>query len=226
MDVDRRNAVLEGVRNALGSTRRRALPASPRPPYRAPGPAVSAFLAACARVNSDAEVVPGTGAVASRVLELTRGVSGRCIAMSPRAAGPPWNLASVLAGTGSAFTSDVRTGDVSAAAVGITVAEYALADTGTVVSLTSPQEGRLESVLPPMHIAIVPASVILPDMWALFAEVDRRRLLERHSSMVFITGPSRTADIELTLTIGVHGPKRLCLLVVDDSPSGDPDAKN
>jgi L-lactate dehydrogenase complex protein LldG len=95
---------------------------------------------------------------------------------------------------------------------GITSADYALADTGTLVLLSSPEEARMISLLPPLHIAVVPRGRILTGLDELFTLVPRPA--ERSSSMVLITGPSRTADIEQILVRGVHGPGEVHVVVV------------
>jgi len=96
---------------------------------------------------------------------------------------------------------------------GITSADYALADTGTLVMLASPEEARLVSLLPPHHIAVVPRTRILTGLDELFTLLPDPAA--RTSSMVMITGPSRTADIEQILVRGVHGPGELTVLLVD-----------
>lgn len=94
---------------------------------------------------------------------------------------------------------------------GITSADYALADTGTLVMLASPQEARLISLLPPAHIAVVPSSRLLGSLDELFSLLPRPA--EQTSSMVLITGPSRTADIEQILVRGVHGPGDVTVVI-------------
>jgi L-lactate utilization protein LutC len=96
--------------------------------------------------------------------------------------------------------------------IGITSADYALANTGTLVMLASPAESRLVSLLPPVHIAIVPASRILTSLDELFTVVLDPASVT--SSMVMITGPSRTADIEQILVRGVHGPGEIHVVIV------------
>ncbi|MEZ5099693.1 MAG: LUD domain-containing protein [Thermoleophilia bacterium] len=81
-------------------------------------------------------------------------------------------------------------------------AAYALADPGSVVVVASPEEPRTRSLLPYVHVAVVAEDRILPDLATLLVTV--RGALP--SSMAVITGPSRSADIENTLTLGVHGP--------------------
>jgi len=100
----------------------------------------------------------------------------------------------------------------AAARFGISQMECALADTGTLVQDSSAVEQRLVSSLVDIHIALVPTSGILPDMPGLL----ERLRPEQSNYIAMITGPSRTADIERVLTIGVHGPERLIIVFVDD----------
>ena len=118
-----------------------------------------------------------------------------------------------LAGVRSGFTDAAALRALCATAdVGITSADYALADTGTLVMLASPAEARLISLLPPVHIAVVPAERVLSGLDELFTILPLPA--EQTSSMVLITGPSRTADIEQILVRGVHGPGEIHVVVV------------
>ena len=101
---------------------------------------------------------------------------------------------------------------VGEAEVGITGAEYALADTGTLVVMSS-AEPRLASLLPPVHIAVIEASRILSGLDELLTRVPLPA--DTSASMVLITGPSRTADIEQILVRGVHGPGELHVVIVE-----------
>jgi L-lactate utilization protein LutC len=121
---------------------------------------------------------------------------------------------------GIAGLPGVRTGIVdreelrevcATADVGITSADYALADTGTLVMIASPQEARLISLLPPAHIAVVPSDRILTGLDELFTLAPLPA--DATSSMVLITGPSRTADIEQILVRGVHGPGQITVVI-------------
>ena len=100
----------------------------------------------------------------------------------------------------------------STAACGITGADYALADTGTLVMLSSQQEARLISLLPPVYIALVARERLLTGLDELLTILPHPA--EQTSSMVLITGPSRTADIEQILVRGVHGPGEIHVVVV------------
>jgi L-lactate dehydrogenase complex protein LldG len=99
--------------------------------------------------------------------------------------------------------------------VGITSADYALAETGTLVMLASAAESRLISLLPPAHIAVFPRSRMLANLAELLAVLPNPA--EQTSSMVLITGPSRTADIEQILVRGVHGPGEIYAVIVEEA---------
>ena len=112
------------------------------------------------------------------------------------------------------FTSET---DLASADIGITGADFAIADTGTLVLLSGPKRPRLTSLLPPVHIAILEKEVIVPDIHVLFARLGEsyeKNYDELCSCISFITGPSRTADIELNLTLRVHGPGRAIVIIV------------
>ncbi len=92
---------------------------------------------------------------------------------------------------------------IAACDVGITGVDFALPETGTLVLRTTPAQSRLVSLLPRVHLAILPPSALRGDLHEVFAEV------KHDQRTVLVTGPSRTTDIEKVLTIGVHGPKAL-----------------
>jgi L-lactate utilization protein LutC len=99
--------------------------------------------------------------------------------------------------------------------VGMTGADYALADTGTLILFSGKSGGRWLSLSPPVHVAILPGERILPsldDFLALFPEGDS--FLSQGSAVTFISGASRTADIELQLVHGAHGPKELHVIIL------------
>jgi L-lactate dehydrogenase complex protein LldG len=110
------------------------------------------------------------------------------------------------------LTFDVTVDAAEASKVGISQMEWAIANTGTLVTDAAPVERRLASALPAIHVAVVPTDAIEPDMAAVFTRIHPRQ--SGYISMV--TGPSRTADIERVLTIGVHGPSRLVIVFVDE----------
>jgi len=96
--------------------------------------------------------------------------------------------------------------------IGISQMDWAMANTGTLVQDSTPVEQRLASSLPIIHIALIATDRILSDLPALLTKVNPNK----SGYIAMITGPSRTADIERVLTIGVHGPERLIIVFVDE----------
>jgi L-lactate dehydrogenase complex protein LldG len=99
----------------------------------------------------------------------------------------------------------------------ITGADAAVAESGSFALASGPGRGRLASLLPPLHIALLPASRIvrsLADALDLLHHEFGPALFRDRSNVVFVTGPSRTADIELSLTLGVHGPREVHVIIL------------
>jgi L-lactate dehydrogenase complex protein LldG len=97
-------------------------------------------------------------------------------------------------------------------------AAYGLADTGSVVLAASPEEPRARSLLPAAHVSILREDRILPGLPELFAAVGTAL----PSSLAIVTGPSRSADIEQMLTVGVHGPGEVHVVLVPAGELGAP----
>ncbi len=97
---------------------------------------------------------------------------------------------------------------------GLTGALAGLADTGSIAVLSGPQRARVASLLPETHIALLPIDRLYPSMASFLAAHAAKQLTENSSNLIFITGPSRTADIEMITTRGVHGPKRLWVVLI------------
>jgi L-lactate utilization protein LutC len=102
--------------------------------------------------------------------------------------------------------------------VGITSAQIAIAETGTLVLESDGERHRLISLVPAVHIAIIEARNIVQTLGDALDYVQREGARAMSRAITFITGPSRTADIELTLAIGVHGPKELYVIIVESDP--------
>jgi L-lactate dehydrogenase complex protein LldG len=127
--------------------------------------------------------------------------------------GPDRELLAGLSGPRPGLGFQVTREDAAAALIGVSDMDWGIADTGTLVQDAQAVEQRLVSTLPPMHVALLETARIVPDLAALFRQVGPAD----SNYLSLITGPSRTADIERVLTIGVHGPGRLVILVVDQS---------
>ncbi len=88
---------------------------------------------------------------------------------------------------------------------GVSRALCGLADTGSVVLSASPEEPRANSLLPDVHISLLREADVLPDLATLFAQLGG----DLPSALAIVTGPSRSADIEQKLAVGVHGPREV-----------------
>ena len=102
------------------------------------------------------------------------------------------------------------------AAVGVTSACFAIADTGTLVLESTAEDVRLASTLPTHHFVLLDRSKIVADGLAAVKPLRQMHQQQPRNYVAYITGPSRTADIERVLTIGVHGPKQLTILLLDN----------
>ena len=109
-----------------------------------------------------------------------------------------------------------RVGQDASVRVGLTGVDAALAATGSLVVMSGNGRPRAASLLPPVHIAVVAASQIVPDLESWWAGQKAAGLEQtrQHSNIVVITGPSRTADIAMQLVMGMHGPRELHLILL------------
>ncbi|MFN7994169.1 MAG: lactate utilization protein [Bryobacteraceae bacterium] len=208
-----REHILHKVRTALGRTAGQAAPDPP--PVRIRIPETDVETRVTRLLNSVAGLAGKTHRAANgeEALQYVRSLLEGKNAIASNA---PF-----LRECGIADLPNVKSGFISAQEVrplcatadaGITSAAYALADTGTLVMLSNPEEARLISLLPPVHIAVVPAERVLSGLDELLSLLPHPA--EQTSSMVLITGPSRTADIEQILVRGVHGPGEIHVVVV------------
>ncbi|MBI3140285.1 MAG: lactate utilization protein C [Rhodocyclales bacterium] len=211
-----REDILSRIRERLGRTPgngaagRAAIDACLAQRPQGPRPAVEGDLAARFRMRSEAlastvDEVAGWGEVPAAVARyLDAKQLPHAMAVWPQLAALDWAGAGLQAAARAANGADL---------VGLTGAFCAAAETGTLVLCSSPDSPATVSLLPETHIAVVAASRIVAGMeeaWALM----RQELGELPRAVNFISGPSRTGDIEQTLVLGAHGPYRVHILVV------------
>jgi L-lactate dehydrogenase complex protein LldG len=199
--------VLENIRRSLGRSPHN--PTTPRPPVypaRQPGSVedeINRFLAEVELLSGEARALQATQAPEA-LKALVEGQAVRKATLWETPLLERLNVRECLLSLGVELVPPTE-GKVALARcdLGITEADYALPETGTLVLRSGSEKPRAVSLLPRIHLAILTPAALRADMHQVFAEAKDSRYL------VFITGPSRTSDIELTVTLGVHGPKNL-----------------
>jgi len=104
--------------------------------------------------------------------------------------------------------------------IGISSASWAIAEMGSLAMASQPGQERVASLLPPIHVAVIEAEQILPDLYDLFDRLQEAGPENIPTNLVLITGPSKTGDLELKLTTGVHGPGEWHVIVVREGAQG------
>jgi L-lactate dehydrogenase complex protein LldG len=205
-----RRAQLTGRIPGFGADRRSALTATAAGPREQPAArprrevSLQRFLDELSLLGVDYHVEPSAAEVRARVAAIvgTRSVLRWDDRHLPYDVGQLWPDA---AGGASPRAAQ------AAAEAGVTGCDAAIAETGSIVVLSGEGKPRSASLLPPLYVAVVRRNDLRPSMADFFAE--RADAIAAARCCTFITGPSRTADIELTLTVGVHGPGEVVVVV-------------
>ena len=165
-----------------------------------------------AAINVGAEVIP-VASIAVAADFIAGKVEGSLLVPS-FPSGSRFKLKSVLKKAGVAIeVGNLR--DVAAEAeAGITGVNFAIADTGTLVLESTSEDIRLATTLPPKQFALLDPAKMVADGIKAVAPLRQFHQRDPRNYIAYVTGPSRTADIERVLTIGVHGPKELFILLV------------
>ena len=213
---DSREDILNRIRSRLGRTAENAdtgradIEACLARREQGPRPAVEGdlatrFIARAEAMSTTGEIVAGLEQVPAAVARYLTGqkLSRQAVAW-PQLAGLDW------AGAGLQVEARAARGDDL---VGITGVFCAVAETGTLVVLSGAETPASASLLPETHIAVVPASRIVRGMEEAF-DLIRAECGELPRAVNFISGPSRTGDIEQTLVLGAHGPYRVHIVIV------------
>lgn len=168
---------------------------------------------------------PHLASDAKQTVDALKEIIGASDARSAVAAGlpPPAKLLveSALKGVKHSFVEDLKPAEaletISKADVGITWVQYAAAANGALVEVVYDDAVKLSSCLPRVHVALVSSQTLLPDLDAAIARIGEtlKSGSGRKPVVSIISGPSKTADIELRLIYGVHGPHTLHVLLMD-----------
>ena len=197
-----------GVRN--GATPREWLPVVPGDHEGQ----VEAFARNCVELRTQFARVASLTEVTGKLLHLKNAEGWKLIASHHTPI-----LDSILPSVGLPvlFTEDApTTPDLERADLGITACDALIAQTGSVLLTSRSAGGRALSVLPPHHVVIARESQLLPDLPAAFALLKEIYSDDYPSLITFITGPSRTGDIERILVLGAHGPRILTVILLPD----------
>ncbi len=210
-----REDILGRVRAGVGkgdfAARRAAAEAALAQPVRGPQPAVDGDLAArfVAKAESLSSTVERVADLGDVPAAIQRYLSANGLGVDAVACSDLGGLAWVEAGLSVAVRPAV-----DADQVGISGCFCALAETGTLMLLSGPQTPASTSLLPETHIAVVRRSRIVVGMEDAFALL-RAECGQLPRAVNFISGPSRTGDIEQTIVLGAHGPCRVHLILVE-----------
>lgn len=152
-----------------------------------------------------------SGPIVDRFKESVESVAGHCIVTADVTDAVNQIIADLKAQRIASSDNPPNAHDIFQFDVGISNAQAGIAETGTLVLDSARERHRLVSLVPPVHIAIINASSIVETLGDALTLLQKDK--EISPAITFITGPSRTADIELTMAIGVHGPRELYVIV-------------
>jgi L-lactate dehydrogenase complex protein LldG len=190
-------AEIESVRAHIEAHPRNA---APRDAYDALTRFRERALSLASTLDDAATLESVPGAVARYLAEHSLGARAVCW---PELGGIEWSASGLEVEARSARGDDL---------VGITGAFCAIAETGTLLTLSGPDAPPSVSLLPETHIAVLRASRVVRSMEDAWALLRAERTMPR--AVNFISGPSRTADIEQTVTLGAHGPYRVHIILL------------
>jgi L-lactate dehydrogenase complex protein LldG len=189
------------------------------------GTAVERFCQALEAVAGRCLVVRGEAAAADalRRIVLERGARRIAVSNSPlarRVAGIAEAPAAANTGGETELIEDAGAAELFDCDLGVTGAQWGVAETGTLVLESDAERHRLASLVPTAHVAIIEARNVRQTLGEVLQAVGDRGEGGLSRAVTFITGPSRTSDIELTLAIGVHGPAELYVVVIEGEGNG------
>jgi L-lactate dehydrogenase complex protein LldG len=203
-----RERILQRIQTALRAPAKRPATSAESTLFSPVSNPLERFQLECAANNTECVLADGSVASAAAVSSLvTSFAPGEIFVQdepSLRRMGSAWNNHAVR------WSSEGAPQECSQAT--ITLAEWLVAETGSVF-VSSSCGGRAATVAAPVHIVVASVAQLVPDLTTLFLKVREKGTAERNSMLCLITGSSRTADIEKTLVMGAHGPRRLIVVL-------------
>lgn len=178
---------------------------------------VARFRAEFTAAGGQMHIVADRAGAVAMILDLVRARSARRVLLGSGDVLAGLQVVEPLRNAGvEVITADERDAYFQAN-LGLTGVDYLLAETGSVVLVSRPQQPRSPSLLPPVHIAVAERGQILPDLFDLFETQQVTKSEELPACLSIITGPSKTGDIELRLVTGVHGPGEIHVILIDST---------
>jgi L-lactate dehydrogenase complex protein LldG len=227
---ERRREVLQAIRDHLAASAAADavyaeqshevhLPASRRPqPIAQPGGSLrERFQHALEGVAGQSVVVADEGGAVAAVKQIISKHDYRRVAVSDS---PLVSRIAAALQCDAEFLDNFNPAELFECHLGLTGAQWAVAETGTLVLESDREHHRLASLVPPAHIAVISAEQIRATLSEVLEMLSRQGKEELSRTVTFITGPSRTSDIELTLAIGVHGPASLHVIIIEEASLG------
>lgn len=219
-ETSARDAILASVRGSLrGVKRTSAERADPQPGDPAilatPAERLARFVQVLEGVGGHCTVARDEAGARAALARIALDLGAREVAVSDA------TLARRIAGgleDATVFDGWSDRARLLACDLGVTGAQWGIAETGTLVLDSEAEKHRLVSLVPPVHVAILEAGRILGTLGDALAAGRGADPDALPRALSFITGPSRTADIELTLVVGVHGPKELHVILLSKEP--------
>lgn len=225
MTETKQGSVLDDVRKALG--RQNTLSPAPLEPFLEPALRIEArelverFIQEATAVRAQVHRVPDEHQLGQKIVELCANQTGE-VAISGAELFRTINLAGELAAPDlSTFMGspdhEQMVARLADCGVGVTASDFAIAETGTIVLSSDEPNALLVSLLPPVHIAVVRSEQMIATIDEAICRTGSERMTGTNPtrSVTLITGPSRTSDVELVLSIGVHGPKELHVVIIE-----------
>ena len=221
----------ETILNKLRSAQRPFSDAPPRPQAylnvtvqddESPEALLARFTKEFSALTGDVFPVEGDDAARAKVLDVLAQHNAKSILAWDFAYIPVEGLEAAIRAAGIEIiqpdTHDelrMETLTISAGAqVGLTGVDAAAAATGTMIFTTAPGKGRIPTVLAPVHLAVITLDQIVPRIESWVAAQRAKNLpLRESANFCFITGPSRTGDIEMQMILGVHGPGKIQAII-------------
>ncbi len=179
---------------------------------------VTLFASRATDVNARVLDITGLEGAASHIAALVSHIPGATVA-APTKDDAWWHILEPALAHVGARVHRWNLREHTGFSIGVTRAEWGIAETGTVVMDARDEDVRIASMMAETHVVLLDRDRVRPDLGSLLPEL-RPLLAQAPGYMAFVTGPSRTADIESILALGAHGPRAVDILLVGGTHTG------